>query len=124
MNFETGDKHPDYTSLEVALKLFGRAAARFQAEHKRPAVLILDNINVVAQSSPELLCVLQQAAKIAADKELYKVIFVCSDGVAPRKLRGKLSPDCSEVQMLILPRELSEFPWPDGRLSDWRSLRQ
>ena len=124
MNFGTADKPVDDTNLNVALKLFRLAAARFQEEHKRHAVLILDNVNIVAQESPKLLYVLQQNAKIAADKELYKVVFVCSDGVTPRKLRGKLSPDYTEVQMLILPRELGEFPWPYARLSDWRSLRK
>ena len=124
MNFKIADKPVDYTNLSAALKLFGRAAARFQEEHKRPAVLVLDNMDIVAQESPKILYILQHNAKIAADKELYKVVFVCSDGVAPRKLRGKLSPDYLEAQMLILPRELGEFPWPYGRLSDWRSLRQ
>ena len=100
------------TPLDIAFVLFDRAAARFQAEHKRPAVLVLDNINVVAQACPDLLYVFQQRAKTAADQELYKVVFVCSGGVAPRKLRGKLSPVHSEIQMLILPRELGEFPWP------------
>ena len=124
MDFGTDDKLVGYTNLDVALKLFDRAAARFQAEHGRPAVLALDNINIVAQKSPKLLYFLQHNAKIAADNGLYKVVFVCSDGVAPRKLRGKLSPVYSEVQMLILPRGFSEFPWPCGRLSDWRSLQQ
>ena len=124
MDFGTGDKLVGYTNLNVALELFGRAAARFQAEHGRPAVLVLDNIDIVAQKGPRLLCGLQHEAKFAADNELYKVVFVCSDGVAPRKLRGKLSPVYSEVQMLILPRGFSEFPWPCGRLSDWRSLQE
>ena len=112
MNFGEGDKPASHTTLGVALMLFESAAAKFKAKHKRPAVLVLDNINIVAQESPKLLYVLQQNAKIAADNGLYKVVFVCSDGVAPRKLRGKLSPVYSEVQMLILPREFSEFPWP------------
>ena len=124
LNFGTGDKLADYTNLRFALELFNRAAERFRVEHKRPAVLVLDNIDIVAQESPKLLYVLQQDAKIAADNELYKVVFVCSDGIAPHTLRGKLSPLHLEVQMLILPREFSKFPWPYGRLSDWRSLQQ
>lgn len=73
----------DYKNLQIALKLFDRAVARFKAEHGRPAMLVLDNIDIVAQDSPKQLRVLQQNAKIAADMRLNKVVFVCSDGVAP-----------------------------------------
>ena len=53
MNFKIAGEPVDYTDLSVALKLFGRAAARFQEEHKRPAVLVLDNMDIVAQGSPK-----------------------------------------------------------------------
>ena len=72
--------------------MFQRAAARFKAEHGRPAVLVLDDINIIAQANPDLLRILQHHAKKAADNELFKFVFVCSDGVAPLQLSGKLGP--------------------------------
>ena len=75
--------------LTVAPKAFDCAAARFRAEHNRLPVLVLDNVNLVTQGDLGLLYDLQQKAKTACDDGLYKVVFVCSDGVAPRKLRAK-----------------------------------
>ena len=72
------------------LKDFRDYAVKFRAQHGRPAVLVFDNINVVAKKSPSLLYDLQALAKQAADAGIYKVVFVCSDGVAPPLLEGKL----------------------------------
>ena len=74
--------------------MFRRAAARYKAEHGRPAVLVLDDINIIAKADPDLLRVLQDNAKKAADNELFKLVFVCSDGVAPLQLNGKLLQGC------------------------------
>jgi hypothetical protein len=81
---------PKDTDLEGALDDFERAAARFKVETNRCAVLLLDNVNVIARKDPTLLCMLQAKAKFAADNDLYKIIFVCSDGVAPTRMKGKL----------------------------------
>jgi len=51
---------------------------------------VFDNINVIAKNDPQLLYKLQSDAKEAADKGSYKVVFVCSDGVAPAQMKGKL----------------------------------
>lgn len=71
------------------LKDFEHFAAKYKAETGRPAVLVLDNINVLADKHPEVLDSLQDRAKIAADMSLYKVVFVCSDGAAPIRMEGK-----------------------------------
>ena len=47
----TADK-PTNTPLAIALMPFDRAAARFKAEHKRPAVLVLDNIDTTRKHAP------------------------------------------------------------------------
>lgn len=104
--------------------MFQCAAERFKAVHGRPAVLVLDDVNIIAQDNPGLLRVLQHHAKMAADNELFKLVFVCSDGVAPLQLSGKLSPVQSGMQVLILPSELGEISnvWR-RRMSHWRSYR-
>jgi Cdc6-like AAA superfamily ATPase len=77
----------DYRDLLVE---FEKLAARFQAEHGRPAVLIFDDVDPIARD-PELLRRLQRGAKEVADQRSYKVVFVCSDGVAPAQFRRMLS---------------------------------
>jgi hypothetical protein len=79
------------TSFKDAFCDFERAAARYKTEHGRPAILVIDNFNVVARD-PETLRMIQGRAKQATDKDLYKIVFVCSDGVAPILLRRKLMP--------------------------------
>jgi hypothetical protein len=63
-----------------AFEDFQRAATRFKdgEKEKRPAVLVLDNVNVIARHDPALPWKLQELAKDAAVHGLYKV-FVCSD---------------------------------------------
>ncbi|KAF8537844.1 hypothetical protein BDD12DRAFT_911207 [Trichophaea hybrida] len=76
------------TNWRRVFKDFGHAATKFKAQHSRNAVLVFDNINVIAEADKELLAVLQGYAKIAADLGLFKVVFVCSDGVAPFQMRS------------------------------------
>ena len=95
-----GDQRPDrLTNLGVgtedlgrALKDFEIAAAKFKADNNRLAVLVYDNINIVAEKGQDLLRVFQVRAKFAADKDLYKVVFVCSDRVAPARMKGERRP--------------------------------
>ena len=58
-----------------------------------------------AQEDPKLL---QQRAKTASDD---KVAFVYSDRAAPPQVARQVSPIHSEVQILILLRELGVVPW-------------
>lgn len=92
-NFDI-DANPDH-HIETALRMFRRVAARFKAEHGRPAVLVLDNINIIAQQNPDLLMVLRHSAKEASDIKLFKVVFVCSYGVAPlRQVESSALQEC------------------------------
>jgi hypothetical protein len=84
------DKGKRGEDVDRVLRVFERAAARFKDEHNRGAVLVLDNVDVIARMDPGLLERLQGMAKFAADNDLYKVVFVCTDEVAVRRMTGKL----------------------------------
>jgi hypothetical protein len=79
------------TDLQSALEDFARAAACFQDKHNRAAVLVIDNVDVIARMDPGLLLSLQGMAKFAADNDLYKVVFVCTSEVTCHQMKGKLS---------------------------------
>jgi hypothetical protein len=66
---------------------FRVAAAEFKAKHRRHAMLVIENINVLADEAPWLLKDLQGLAKEVADERVYKIVFVTSDGTAPGQLR-------------------------------------
>ncbi|KAF8539504.1 hypothetical protein BDD12DRAFT_882193 [Trichophaea hybrida] len=66
------------------------AATKFKAKHNQNAVLVFDNINVIAEADKELLAVLHGFAKIATHLGLFIVVFVCSDGVTPFQMRNFL----------------------------------
>ena len=80
------DNEPDFMRL---LDDFEHFAAKYKAETGSPAVLVLDNTNVLIAKYPEILDMLQDQAKTACDMDLYKVVFVCSDGTAPIRMEGK-----------------------------------
>jgi hypothetical protein len=77
-------------ALQSALDEFERAAALFKNKHNRAAVLVIDNIDVIARKKPRLLGSIQNMAKFAADNHLYKVVFVCTSEATYHKLKGKL----------------------------------
>lgn len=64
-------------------------AEKFQAENDRSAVLVFDNVNLIARESPRALRGLQDHARYAVDNSLHKMVFVCSDGLAPALMNGK-----------------------------------
>ena len=67
-------------------KLVG-LAKWFKAKHKRPMLLVIDNVNKLAQHDPSALESLRSFAKSMADERLIRVIFVTSDGLAPKQLK-------------------------------------
>jgi len=63
--------------------------------HKgRPPVLVIDNINRLAVKAPQLLEELQDFAKDHADTSDIIVVFVSSEGIAPRFLQGNCTLHC------------------------------
>lgn len=59
------------------------AARAFHAEHKRPAVLVLDGMDLVAKSSPAFFTTIQRFAKRCADNGWLFCVFTFSDDAAP-----------------------------------------
>jgi hypothetical protein len=65
------------------------AAAEYINRHNKPPVLIIDNVNRLAQKSPDMLEMLQDFAKDCADRSHLLVMFVGSEGHAPCLLQSK-----------------------------------
>lgn len=71
-------------------------------------MLVFANINLIAQESPRTSYGLQDRAKYAVDKSLHKVVFVCSDGLAPAVMNGKSFGDLPGAHTIAnSDRELS-----------------
>jgi hypothetical protein len=76
-------------SLGDVLDLFSRFAIRYEEEHKRVPVLIIDNANKLVEEHQELLDKFQDYAKKASDKRIATVVFVSSEGRLPRHMISK-----------------------------------
>lgn len=66
-----------------------KAGIDFTREKGRPPVLVIDNVNRLAVKAPEVLEILQDFAKDHADASDLIVVFVASEGSAPRFLQGE-----------------------------------
>lgn len=51
-------------------------------------MIVIDNINRLANKAPEILDILQEGAKDAVGSGLFTAVFVTSDGSAPSQMRG------------------------------------
>lgn len=72
-------------------KAFFTAASKFRKEFGVIPVLIIDNANRLAIKQPELLGMLQDHAKNAADNNSAIFMFVSSEGLVPRRMMGRLN---------------------------------
>ena len=72
-------------------KAFFNAASKFKEEFGLIPVIIIDNVNRLAIEQPKLLEMLQDHAKNAADSDSASFMFVSSEGLVPRKMRGRLN---------------------------------
>jgi len=91
------------------MKDFRRAAARYKAKHKTCAVIIIDNANEIAENDPGLMGMLQLEAKMAADSDLYKTIFVTSGGEAPEMMKSELQQVAAYRDVLIIRADQSAW---------------
>jgi hypothetical protein len=57
-----------------------QAAIKFRRKHKRPAVLIIDSAELLAQKNPAFLEQLQDFSKDRTDEGCLRMVFVSSDG--------------------------------------------
>ena len=67
---------------------FKKYADWYRKENNRAPVIVIDNINRLANDAPEILKILQEGAKDAVVSELFTAVFVTSDGSAPSQMRG------------------------------------
>lgn len=75
-------------SWSILSPLLQAAALRFTLRHGRPAVLILDAMDLVAKHDPNFFLELQDFAKECADRGTLRVVFVFQDGPALPLLEG------------------------------------
>ncbi|KAG0126027.1 hypothetical protein HOY82DRAFT_615595 [Tuber indicum] len=79
----------DREILVQVFKEFHRQAKIFKKNVGYSTMLVLDNVNCLAQKNPELLDILQDIAKDAADDRLFTTVFVTSEGQASIQMMGK-----------------------------------
>ena len=70
---------------------FSTAASKFKEEFGVIPVIIIDNVNRLAAKQVELLGMLQDLAKEAADNGFTPFLFVSSEGSVPRRMMGRLN---------------------------------
>jgi hypothetical protein len=74
---------------KYAFKQFEKYADSYRKENNRAPVIVIDNINRLANDAPEILDILQKGAKIAVGSGLFTAVFITSDGSAPSQMIGK-----------------------------------
>ena len=67
---------------------FKKYADWYRKENNRAPVIVIDNINRLANKAPEILDILQEGAKDAVGSGLFTAVFVTSDGSAPSQMGG------------------------------------
>jgi len=84
---------PDHISHHKVFPALLEAAAYFKScrdpsdyTKMGEPILVIDNINVLAQKDPQMLAYLQSFAKRHADQRDLTVVFVSSEGLAPRQM--------------------------------------
>jgi len=76
-------------SLEEVLQVLSRHAIKYKQEYGKIPVLIIDNANRIPPKQQELLDLLQDYAKDAADKGQVTIVFMSSEGRILRRMMGK-----------------------------------
>ena len=87
LNIDTMPKKDDRTKLERLLSALETAAYRYTKEQGKPAVLVIDGVDWLAEHSPKALVKLQEKAKFWADTNIVKIILVSSYGYGHNQLQ-------------------------------------
>ncbi|KAI9861277.1 MAG: hypothetical protein M1813_005451 [Trichoglossum hirsutum] len=74
------------TSLEVIWELFSDFATKYKQIHKKVPVLIIDNVNTLAEDQEDTLKTLLEYAKLATDDSIATFVFVSDEGGVPRQM--------------------------------------
>lgn len=78
-------------SWERVLITFEKYAIDFKKRYGSVPVLIVDNCELLANKDPQMLEILQEAAKRAIDDSTWITVFVASVGNAPEQMEGRSS---------------------------------
>jgi hypothetical protein len=81
-------EEPSATWARASVVIRG-AAIKFHNKHNRPAVLIIDGAELLAQENPAFLEQLQLFAKQRTDEGCLRVVFVSSDGSVLEQLQSR-----------------------------------
>ncbi|GBC10470.1 hypothetical protein RclHR1_09650012 [Rhizophagus clarus] len=88
--------------LSRVLDAFERGALKYKAKNGKPPVLILDNISKLGQKNMNMLEDLQDIAKLYADQSSCIIIFVSSEGTAPRMMMQRSSWSRAEKKPIVI----------------------
>lgn len=79
--FRVGElpKRDDQTKLERVLSAIEIAAYKYLKMYRRPAVIVIDGVNWLVEVQPGALERLQEKAKLWADTNIVKMVFVSND---------------------------------------------
>eukprot|EP01128_Nolandella_sp_AFSM9_P005978 TRINITY_DN299_c0_g1_i1.p1 TRINITY_DN299_c0_g1~~TRINITY_DN299_c0_g1_i1.p1 ORF type:complete len:443 (+),score=106.59 TRINITY_DN299_c0_g1_i1:32-1330(+) len=105
--FASPKKQPTSQLGEVGTvcNAIAEAASLYEAKHKKPAVLVIDNLTKLAKSDVETFQYLVEFAKYQADEHNLVVNFVASEGNTPQRL--KEMSERSRLQEIIEIGDLS-----------------
>jgi len=73
-----------------ALEMIKEGADKYKRATGKLPVLVIDDVNYLAEKSPDLLESLQLFAKDCADGRALYIIFVSTDGLAPSLLQSNI----------------------------------
>ncbi|RIA81853.1 hypothetical protein C1645_836302 [Glomus cerebriforme] len=105
LNF-TFEEHISYTKLlarkifgateetndpkwERAMDAFKHGSEVYKTKHKKPPVIIYDNVSRLMHKNPEILDILQDDAKDNADDQKYIAVFISSEDSVPRRMESR-----------------------------------
>jgi KaiC/GvpD/RAD55 family RecA-like ATPase len=86
------------------------AAIKFHDKHGRPAVLVIDSVELIAKEAPEFLTKLQNFAKQRTDSGTLRVVFISSDGSVLKQLKSQ----SAWSRALKPPFEVGDIPDADA----------
>ncbi|CAG8828999.1 14066_t:CDS:2, partial [Dentiscutata erythropus] len=79
-----------------------RGARKYKVNNSKPPVLILDNISKLGQENVNMLKDLQDIAKLYADQSSCIIVFVSSEGTAPRMMMQRSSWSRAEKKPIVI----------------------
>lgn len=89
INYILGVKIKEEDKLYILTEILEKFSEIYAKEKKRAAVLVIDDLNVLAAKDPRKLEDFQDTAKVFADSGNLRIVFVTSDGKAPRIMTGR-----------------------------------